>query len=204
MALPQHYLAALLLPTGRINQFGFAILAILIALANVLVWGAVKQGGSLDSWDWPTYVVFLTIWMMFCVMSRRLHDTGSSGFILVPVLILAVVAFFASLDPDAFGHEFRHNAVGILVIEQGIKFVRALAIAGFMYCIKAAGEDGENAYGPEFGDGPVFGGGSAGNAAAAMDRLHGSQEAQHSYRRISSAEAPRWQERRPRAGFGRR
>jgi uncharacterized membrane protein YhaH (DUF805 family) len=196
MALPQHYLAALLLPTGRINQFGFAILAIVIAVLNVFAWGAVRH----------TIVAFTTIWMTFCIMSRRLHDTGSTGFFLVPVLVLAIFAFLAALDPDIFGSEFRHNAVGILVIEQGVKFVRGLAIAGFMYCIKAGGQDGDNAYGPEFGDGPAFGTGARERrkAEAALERLQSYQEPQNSYRRVVSGSAPQWGSGRARQGFGRR
>jgi hypothetical protein len=93
-----------------------------------------------------------------------------------------------------------------MILEHGIKIARSTFIAAFLYLVRAGGEDGTNAYGPEFGDGPAlrmpFAGGTS--QPGTLDRLERSQVAQHSYRRAGPAGGdPQWGQRK-RAGFGRR
>jgi len=209
MALPHHYLAALIVPTGRLNQFGFAVLSIVLAFAHVWVYAKVRQGHALDMWGPNAMALFVMLWMMFCIMSRRMHDTGASGFILVPLLIAAMGVFLLGMDRDILGREFSSNQIGALVVDHGVKIIRSLAVACFLYLIRAGGEDGDNAYGPEFGDGPAFaglGGQSSGRGAGAkaIEAIEQGQFARNSYRRIDTAEARSWGERRQPKGFGRR
>lgn len=207
MVLPQYYLAALLTPRGRLDQFGFAVLSIALAFAHVWVYAEIKRGNSLDAWGPNTIALFVMLWMMFCIMSRRLHDTGSTGFFLVPLLIFAVFVFFAAIDPDQIAAGFRATAVGDLTIHHGMKILRSLAVAGFLYLIRAGGQDGENAYGPEFGDGPLFGGAAAGakrSPEAALERIASQQTPQNTYRRIRDDKPHDWGQRPANKGFGRR
>lgn len=205
MALPHHYLAALITPTGRLNQFGFAILSIVLAFAHVWVYAQVRKGHGLDIWGPHTIALFVMIWMMFCIMSRRMHDTGAAGFILVPLLIFAVAMLLVGIDRSILGPNLSNHAVGDLVIQHGVKAVRTLAIASFLYLIRAGSEDGDNAYGPEFGDGSMFGGTSTQRSGHdALDDIERGQLAKHNFRRVNTSSAPNWGERRQQKGFGRR
>lgn len=208
MALPQHYLAALITPNGRLSQFAFALLAVVLAFANVWIYGQIRYNPQSAVWNPYTIALFVMIWMKFCIMSRRMHDTGSAGLILVPTLFLAVFAFLCAIDRDMLGADFGRDAGTALIVEHGTKIVRTLFIMIFLYLVRAGGEEGENAYGPEFGDGPAFrmpfsGTDEVKSAAATMDKLQGYQFAQHSYRRVGGPAAPQWGQRK-RSGFGRR
>jgi len=150
--MPQQYLAALFIPAGRISQAPFALLCIVLAFGNIWVYAQAKRGGA--SSDIYMTVLLVLIWMKFCIMSRRMHDTGKSGAILVPILIFAMVAFLLSYDQGAMRTVGRGYSDYSLYLSHGTKIVRALFIAVFIYLIRAPSDDGTNAYGPEWDDIP--------------------------------------------------
>ena len=152
MALPHHYLFALISPGGRLGQFHFAFLAVLIAFAHIYLYS--QMGGMPKDQPWNMYSIalLLLIWCKFCILSRRLHDTGSNGFIAVPVLLIAVVLYLCIIDPSITGPDLSQDPNAQYLLKQGMRIPRALFIAVFLYCIRAQGEAGPNGYGPEFGD----------------------------------------------------
>lgn len=197
MALPQHYLMALLTPFGRINQVGFAMLAIALAFAHLWAYFQLKMNPDLDVWNQYTIMLFAMLWMKFCILSRRMHDTCSSGFFLVPVLFLTAILYLCAIDPSSMGAEGIESPTFKYFLDQGMRIPRALLIASFIYCIRAQGEAGPNGYGPEFGD-TLDKGPSDKNAPM-------SNQPQHAFRTAGRQPARgSWGERKRPAGFGRR
>lgn len=150
--MPLQYLAALITPAGRIPQFPFAMLCVVLALGNLWVYKEARKVGA-PSELYMTVLLFL-IWSKFCIMSRRMHDTGKGGVILVPILMAAIAAFLLSYDQQAVGGIGHYKDKLALYAETGVKAVRSLFIAVFIYLIRAPGDDGPNAYGPEWDDIP--------------------------------------------------
>lgn len=201
MALPHHYLIALISPGGRLGQFHFAFLAVLIAFAHIYLYA--KMGGMPKDQPWNIYSIsiFLLIWCKFCILSRRLHDTGSNGIIAVPVLLIAVIAYLCLIDPSIVGLNDGPKDPNVeYLLKQGMRLPRALFIAVFLYCIRAQGESGPNGYGPEFGDS----GDDISSAQDALDKKRDSTVPVHSFKRINSDDNKGWGHRRRPAGFGRR
>ena len=193
-----YFLLALVNPFGRLPPFSFAILAVVLAAAHLWVFGQLAYQPHLETWNPYTITLFAMLWMQFCIFSRRLRDTGNSGVILFPFLILAVLAFLTRLDPE-YEHTYAENSFLMgLVIDNGLRIVRALYIAGLIYGIRAQGEDGPNAYGPEFGDRTIV-------APSATSPLVAAATSQPS---LSIKRGPRpkkeWGRRERPAGFGRR
>ncbi|MGI9476976.1 MAG: DUF805 domain-containing protein [Hyphomicrobiaceae bacterium] len=202
MAMPQHYLIALISPGGRLGQFHFALLAVLIAFAHIYLY--FKMGAMPKDQPWNIYSIsiLLLIWCKFCILSRRMHDTGSNGLIAVPVLIIAIACYLLVIDPSVAGIEKgapRDPNVDYL-IKHAMKVPRAIFIAVFIYCIRAGGESGPNGYGPEFGDS----GDGVSAAQDALDKKRDSTVAVHSFKRIKSDDDKGWGQRKRPAGFGRR
>lgn len=199
MALPQHYLLALISPFGRLGQFHFALLACLIAFAHLYIYA--KMAGMPSDQPWNVYSVALLvlIWSKFCIISRRLHDTGSNGLIAIPVLLIAVALYLYIIDPSIAGDRANLDATTLYVLEHGMTLPRAVFIAAFLYCIRAGGETGPNAYGPEFGES----GDAVEGARASLDKKRDSTMPQHGYKVFREADTGWGQRRRP-AGFGRR
>ena len=199
MALPQHYLFALISPFGRLGQFHFALLACVIAFAHLYIYA--KMQGIPEDQPWNVYSVALLVlvWCKFCIISRRLHDTGSNGLIAVPVLLLAVIIYLYVIDPSMAGSQALIDPNMKWLLDQGMSVPRAIFIAAFMYCIRAGGESGPNAYGPEFGDT----GDGISATQATLDKERDSTIPQHGYK-IFREKDTGWGERRRPAGFGRR
>ena len=199
MALPQHYLIALVSPFGRLGQFHFATLACVIAFAHLWIY-AQQQGMPKDEpWNAFSIALLMLIWCKFCIISRRLHDTGSNGLIAVPVLLLAIFAYLLVIDPSIAGRDIRKDSSFGFFMQHGMSFARTLFIAIFMYCIRAGGESGPNAYGPEFGDT----GDAVEGARASLDRKRDTTIPAHHYKVVREKNSG-WSERRRPAGFGRR
>lgn len=148
--MPLQYLASLLTPAGRISQAPFALVCVLLAFVNLWVYAqARKVGAPRDLW---MAVLLMLIWSKFCIMSRRMHDTGKSGIILIPVLVAALLAFLLSYDQHVAGaFKSAHDRLA-LYADHGVKVVRALFIAVFVYLIRAPSDEGPNAYGAEWDD----------------------------------------------------
>lgn len=198
--MPQYYVLALFSPLGRLPQFPFAVLAVALAFAHIFVIGQMSWQGYADTWNGYTILLFVMLWMQFCVFSRRLRDTGNSGAILVPVFLVAMAVFVQRLDPASMYHDATSSDLYQLIGSRAEKLIRALYIAGFIYCIRAGGECGPNAYGPEFGDRSEIG-----VARPAFDDRRYSQEPVHDYAPLGQlAEAGWGTRRRPRDGFGKR
>jgi uncharacterized membrane protein YhaH (DUF805 family) len=197
MALPQHYLIALVSPFGRLGQFHFALLACAIGFTHLWIYAKQQAMPKDEPWNLFSITLLLLIWCKFCIISRRLHDTGSNGLIAVPVLPLAVFAYLFVIDPKMAGAET--VAGWSFFLEHAMSFARTLFIAVFMYCIRAGGQLGPNGYGPEFGDSgdPVVA------ASVSLDRKRDSTVPQHRYTVVRENDSGWGQRRRP-AGFGRR
>jgi uncharacterized membrane protein YhaH (DUF805 family) len=199
MALPQHYLIALLTPNGRLGQFHFALLAVVIAFAHIYAYMQMAYMPEDEPWNIYSISLLLLIWCKFCILSRRLHDTGSNGFIAVPVLIIATILYLCLIDPSFAGPpELQHPKIQI-VLKQGMRIPRALFIAVFLYCIRAQGEEGPNGYGPEFGEQADTGG-----ANAVLDKKKDATMPVHSFRKFNDKDESGWGKRKRPAGFGRR
>jgi uncharacterized membrane protein YhaH (DUF805 family) len=152
MALPHHYAIALVHPGGRISPPPFAALAIGLFVVNWYSWRAIMLGQQTDPYGPYTIALLAAMWSTFCLLSRRLHDTGSNGIFLIPLLGLSVVTFMIAIDPELFGVSDGDTDGLAMLAEHGRRIARLLGIAIFVYCVRAAGEEGPNAYGPEFGD----------------------------------------------------
>lgn len=150
----RHHIEALLSPFGRLNQVGFAILAIALAFGHIFVYGALKQHPDLPPWNVFTIALFVMLWMTFCILRRRMHDTGSNGYVLVPVLVVTAVLYLISIDPKGIGATSTEVGVVKFLVSNCLGIARALLIGAFAYCIRTKGQSGPNRYGPEFGEGP--------------------------------------------------
>ncbi|MGF1651440.1 MAG: DUF805 domain-containing protein [Hyphomicrobiaceae bacterium] len=151
MVMPHYYILALINPNGRLPQVPFALLSIALAIAHLYVFAHVLASDAPMSWNIWTASLFVMLWMQFSLLSRRLRDTGSSGALLVPVLIGAASLFVVTIEGDRGAMATIPGPVGEIVRDWGLKFIRGVYLALFLYCIRAAGEDGPNGYGPEFG-----------------------------------------------------
>ena len=203
MVLPHYYLIALINPMGRLGQFHFATLACVLAFAHIYIYAQLTYERPLEPWNFYTTCLFGMLWMKFCILSRRLHDTGSNGLIVVPVLLAAAICYLLVIDPDFAGPEAFRGPIGQFIIDQGMRIPRLLFIAIFMYCIRAQGEAGENAYGPVFGDMRAEDV-PARNANAKLDNLQYANDPQNNFQRFSSEQEKGWGQRRRPGGFGRR
>ena len=200
MALPHHYLYALISPNGRLGQFDFALLAVLIAFAHLYLYSHMQHlPANAPPWNIFSITLLALIWCKFCILSRRLHDTGSNGFIAVPVLIAAVIIYVCLIDPSFAGSKETQHPKLQFILEQGMRIPRALFIAVFLYCIRAGGESGPNGYGPEFGDSDDIS-----KASNALDKKRDGTMPVHSFKKISKTDNKGWGERRRPNGFGRR
>lgn len=150
--MPHHYLFALLTPRGRLSQFAFAGLAMVLFFVNYYCWYKITNGAQPSPYGPYTVALMIAMWSTFCIFSRRLHDVGSSGIWLIPLFIAAVCAFMTSLDPELFGIDSGYWGKLEGFADHGIRIVRAIVIAAFVYCVRAGGEAGTNAFGPEFGE----------------------------------------------------
>lgn len=200
MALPHHYLYALISPNGRLGQFDFAFLAVLIAFAHMYLYSHIQHlPSNSDPWNIFSITLLALIWCKFCILSRRLHDTGSNGFLAVPVLLVTVVIYLYIIDPSFAGPQEAIHPKMQSVLNQGMRLPRAIFIAVFLYCIRAGGESGPNGYGPEFGD--------SGDLSAARDVLDKKRDGTmpvHSFKKVKKTDGKGWGERRRPGGFGRR
>lgn len=200
MALPHHYLLALISPNARLGQFHFAVLAVVIAAAHLYIYAHMPRLNVQNPWNFYSIALLALIWCKFCILSRRLHDTGSNGLIAVPVLLVATLAYLCIIDPSLLGaSESKSGALGF-VTHHAMSIVRTLFIAVFIYCIRAGGETGPNAYGPEFGDD----GDGISAARDALDKKRDTTMPVHSFRKLGKQVNNGWGERRRPAGFGRR
>ncbi|MEL6226295.1 MAG: DUF805 domain-containing protein [Pseudomonadota bacterium] len=191
------FLAALVIPHGRLSQVPFAFLAIVLALGHVWVFLKITQSGEGLQWNVYTIALFCMLWMQFCIFTRRSRDCGSSGIVYVLVLFLAVFTFLLAIDPEFMWPDASNSYFGELVMKWGLRFLRMLYIALFLWGIAQVGEEGPNAFGPEFGE-------QVDRGLTAATSGYRPQTPEH-VRRFGqlSKTAPKWGQRR-RTGFGRR
>lgn len=199
MALPHHYLFALISPGGRLGQFHFALLAVLIAFAHLYIFGAMQDMPKDQPWNIYSIALLALVWCKFCILSRRLHDTGSNGFIAIPVLLVAVAFYLYVIDPNIYGSEELISEDLQAVLSQGMRVPRVLFIAVFLYCIRAGGEAGPNGFGPEFGDSDD----GVTGAKSALDKKRDTTMPVHSFKKMDQ-DPNGWGKRRRPSGFGRR
>ena len=152
MGLPHHYLIALVSPAGRLPPAPFAGLAVLLAFGHIWLFGKIADAQLGLTWNPYTIALFAMLWMQFCIFTRRLRDTGSNGAWILVFFFIAVGMFIVALDPTMIWPKGLDNSVGDSAVRWGMRFVRGIYVAGLIYGIRAAGQEGPNAYGPEFGD----------------------------------------------------
>jgi len=198
MALPHHYLIALVSPAGRLPPASFAGLAILLAFGHIWLFGKIADHQLGLSWNLYTIALFGMLWMQFCIFTRRMRDTGSNGAWILVFFFAAVFIFIVALDPTTVWVNGLDNPIGDGVVRWGLRLVRSIYIAGLIYGIRAAGEEGANAYGPEFGDKPD----DRQLDKVMINRLAGQQQ-MHTFERVKKP-GPSWGARKPPSGFGRR
>lgn len=197
---PLHYIVALISPAGRLDQVSFALLSIVLAIGHLYVFGQIMYQDLGASWNVYSISLFVMLWMQFCILTRRSKDTGSSGAIYVPVLLIAASMLFIALNPNGIWPDIEESGMGSFITEYGVKILCALYVALFLYGVRASGMDGENAYGPEFGELRDE------DARKLADKRRAARQGPHNQTvTVTPAKVPKgFAPRRRPAGFGRR
>ncbi len=196
--MPQHYLFAVFSPLGRLSPLPFAFMVGVLSFTQIYLVGQMSWYGALEGWDGYATALAITFWMTFCIFSRRLRDTGSSGMIMVPVFFAALGVLTLSTDPESPLYQVLDNPIVVLWGDIGLRLASALYLAIVIYCAKAQGEEGPNAYGPAFGESR-----DTITRKPAFDDQRYSQEPVHAYIRPGEREIT-WGKRSRPTGFGRR
>ncbi|MEO0672767.1 MAG: DUF805 domain-containing protein [Pseudomonadota bacterium] len=199
MALPHYFIIALLSPMGRLSQVGFVLLSFLLAMGHLYVFADIKHNDIPLGLNWQTISLYAMLWMQFCVFTRRMKDTGSAGLWFLPLMFLVAFAYACTMDPSLVQFERGNSAMHEIIETWALRMVRALFFAIFIYAVKAQGEEGPNAYGPEFGDKRerVL-------DDPALEKRMAAQQVTHRFDRTGKASKPAWGNRRRPSGFGRR
>ncbi|MEO0729637.1 MAG: DUF805 domain-containing protein [Pseudomonadota bacterium] len=192
-----HLVLALVSPSGRLSQVPFAFLCILLACGHLWAYGQIVINETGLTWNTYTITLFAMLWMQFCVFTRRARDCGSSGVLYLPVLAIAILIYLVVLDPEGMWPGAQNSFLGEMTMDWGMRFLRALYLALFIWGIKAAGDTGPNGYGPEFGESR-----DSERAGRKVDHRLAKQQPTYRYGQVSKS-SPAWGQRR-RAGFGRR
>ncbi|MGL4395272.1 MAG: DUF805 domain-containing protein [Hyphomicrobium sp.] len=144
---------ALLTPWGRISALPYAALSLLVVTVHV----ALKVRLAISFEDLPVYNPLATaliwlIWVQFCLVSRRLHDSGVNGFILLPLAVIAAAVYLNQFETaKLFDSDFLEERQ---LAERAALWVKAVELIGIVlmgYAAIRAGEEGSNVYGLPFG-----------------------------------------------------
>ena len=145
------YCKALLSPSGRLPRTSYSVISAALILLHALAWRMVQSAGADDVYGVYGGLLFLVMWMQFCIISRRMHDVGRTNQLAVGLFMLIVFSYLATLDPRLLGKdEDTQEYWGEILV-----YVNHLVRLGWMFIsvelLKQDGESGANMYGPEFG-----------------------------------------------------
>lgn len=146
------YVLAMVTPWGRLSQLHYGALALAIIAAQV----AVAFYVSAHAEDLPAYNIFAMtelglLWVMFCLMSRRFHDSGDPAIFLFPLLICTIAAYLVALDHAKLSASvFEEDRESALMYEHLKSMFQAGGLALALFAMKNPGDSHANAFGPEF------------------------------------------------------
>ncbi|MEL6298270.1 MAG: DUF805 domain-containing protein [Pseudomonadota bacterium] len=208
MGLPHHYIIALISPMGRLSQVPFVALAFLLGMTHIWIFAKIAHENVPLDFNAYTIAIFVMLWMQFCIFTRRMKDTGSSGMWFIPLTLLIAFIYACILDPSLSPFDRQATAADGIIDQWGLRFVRGLFFAIFIYAVKAGGEDGPNAYGPEFGDvddnKPAKPNRTRKSKSTATQTVADVQNSQYAFVLKQRRKGPDWGARQRPAGFGRR
>ena len=145
------YIKALLLPSGRLPRTSYTVISIWLAVCHGLAWRMVQSEGGDDVYGIYGGLLFLVMWMQFCVISRRMHDVGRTNQMAVALFLLIVFSYLACLDPKLLGKNEETQEYWGNILEIVNQLVRVAWMFISVELLKQDGEGGANMYGPEFG-----------------------------------------------------
>lgn len=152
MPRPLRYLQALFTPWGRLSQLGYGTLALVIiglhvATATLLA----NQPEGYPPYNPYSIAQFLFIWMMFCIVSRRFHDTGETAFLLIPVMICIMAGHLGALDHAGLADSpFEDDRDQAQLYERIRLVLQMFGVIVALVAMRNPGDDGANAFGPPF------------------------------------------------------
>lgn len=144
--------AALFTPGGRLPPLHYAVLCLIAVAAQMTI--QIHLNAHAD--DYPAYNPYSTamlafLWVDFCLLSRRLHDSGRAALYLLPLLFLTFAAYVAHLNNmsliDSAYDEDRDLAIWserMRILAQIVWQVFAIA------AVVRPGDNGTNGFGPPF------------------------------------------------------
>ncbi len=147
----------LLTPNGRAGQITYIVGGVVTRMIAMVAWRQLYA----DAFDNPAGLhayggvyaglTLAAVWMWFCLCSRRLHDAGISNMIMVPLLVAQVAVVLAMLDPTWLVSPGEGEGPGATIASIAVALDIIMLPLG-LYLVKAASDDGDNAYGPPFGE----------------------------------------------------
>ena len=144
-------LMLLLTPSGRASHIPFVTGGLIIRV--VTIWASVHLANATE--DDPAgifaFLALFSVWMWFCLCSRRLHDSGSSNVIMVPLLIAEVCILLSVLDTSWIARSDDPEGTAAMIWGAD-RVVNAIACLIGLYIAKSHSDSGDNAYGPPFGE----------------------------------------------------
>jgi uncharacterized membrane protein YhaH (DUF805 family) len=144
------YLTAPFSPLGRLSLAAYWALSTPLTLAIIGIRWYVKET------DEPSTVlsatVLLLMWMQFCLLCRRLQDSGIHGLILLPFFGLSIFLLLFDLDQFLLGDNVEAVKVAWGTVFK-ISIISALLTAcGWLFALFSVGDPDENEFGPPFGE----------------------------------------------------
>ena len=130
----------------------YAILMTAVAAAHIAI--IVFLAGNAE--DYPGYNAFsmsliVLIWVQFCLMSRRFHDSSNGAMFLVPLMVATVAAYLFAIDSSPLANSpFQEDRDEAALYDHVRMVFQAIGFVLIIFALRAPGNDGLNAYGPEF------------------------------------------------------
>jgi uncharacterized membrane protein YhaH (DUF805 family) len=155
VAALRNILLALVTPWGRLSQFPFIVLVVLLLCVHAgLQFYLSANIEELQPYNAFSMAQICILWMMFSILSRRFHDSGNAALFLVPYFACTFAAYLFAIDnwklavsPFEDDHETAAWFERIRVVFQ------LIGLGIIIFAFKDGGDTGANAYGPEWGGG---------------------------------------------------
>ena len=144
-------LMLLLTPSGRASHMPYVVGGVIVRV--VAGWASYHVFNAEEGDPSGIYAFFAlaSVWMWFCLCSRRLHDSGSSNMIMIPLLIAEVCILLSVLDTSWI--EQSEDPLGTAATIYGAdRLVHLIAWGLGSYLLKAESQSGDNAFGAPFGE----------------------------------------------------
>ena len=144
------YVFAPFTPLGRLSLSAYwAFVAPLTVLILAIRW-QLKAADQISE-TWYAVVLFL-VWMQFCLLCRRLQDNGWPGLVVLPLAACCAFVLIVDIDPFVLGSDPDEVKETWGLLTQ-ISYVGCgFWAAAWAHAMLIAGDIGENAYGPPFGE----------------------------------------------------